>query len=63
MTVEVAFGGRAEGGVRCQERCQVARTPTGTQAGVTGEEVIDETRRFRAVVEAVPASDVEHILV
>jgi len=49
--------------VRCQERCQVARTPTGTQAGVTGEEVIDETRRFRAVVEAVPASDVEHILV
>jgi len=33
-----------------------------TNAGVTGLEIVDETRRFRNVINSVPPLDSEHIL-
>jgi hypothetical protein len=33
-----------------------------TEAGLSGLEIVDETRRFRTVVASIPPLDIEHIL-
>jgi hypothetical protein len=33
-----------------------------TSAGVTGQEIVDETRRFRGVIANIPPLDLEHVM-